>query len=157
MVRPASNEHSPARAGAAKTTQDMKKVRVLIERGRDGSYGAYIPDSGNLGYTIIGDGATARQARQDFMEVYEAFRQDAAAEGETFREAEFTFGYDVPSFLLYYAELISYKGLARLTGIAPAQLSQYISGYRKPSAKTTAKIQEALHRLGEDLSHVQLV
>jgi transcriptional regulator with XRE-family HTH domain len=58
---------------------------------------------------------------------------------------------------VYYADLISYKGLSRLTGISSAQLSQYISGYRRPSPKTTAKIQSALNAFGNELSNLQLV
>lgn len=78
-------------------------------------------------------------------------------EGKPFEEAEFVFSYDLPSFLVYYADLISYRGLAKLTGISAAQLSQYISGYRTPSAKTTQKIQAALHSFGQELSQLQLV
>lgn len=40
---------------------------------------------------------------------------------------------------------------------AAAQLSQYISGYRTPSPKTTEKIQTALHAFGKELSQLQLV
>ncbi|WP_300805459.1 helix-turn-helix transcriptional regulator [uncultured Duncaniella sp.] len=77
--------------------------------------------------------------------------------GKEFKEVEFAFSYDLPSFLVYYADLISYKGLAKLTGISAAQLSQYISGYRTPSPKTTQKIQAALHAFGNELSQLQLV
>jgi transcriptional regulator with XRE-family HTH domain len=74
-----------------------------------------------------------------------------------FVEASFTFVYDVPSFLSYYGGLISFKGLAKLTGISAAQLSQYATGYRYPSQKTTAKIQEGLHTIAHELSQVVLV
>ena len=40
----------------------MRTVRVFIERGKDGSYGAYMPDDNNLSYGVIGDGATAADA-----------------------------------------------------------------------------------------------
>lgn len=135
----------------------MKTVRVFIERGKDGSYGAYMPDENNLTYGVIGDGATAAAAIEDFKAVYEDMKHAYQSEGRPFEEVEFTFSYDLPSFLVYYADLISYKGLARLTGISAAQLSQYISGYRKPSPKTTQKIQTALHAFGSELSQLQLV
>lgn len=135
----------------------MKQVRVLIERGEDGTYGAYMPDDDGLDYCVIGDGATAEAAVNDFNGVYEAMKASAQAEGRQFEEVSFAFAYDLPSFLQYYANLISYKGLARMTGIAPAQLSQYVSGYRHPSAKTTAKIQQSLHDLGKELSQLQLI
>jgi predicted RNase H-like HicB family nuclease len=135
----------------------MKTVRVLIERGKDGSYGAYMPDDNNLSYGVIGDGESAAAAIADFKAVYEAMKADAQAEGRPFEEVEFTFAYDLPSFLVYYADLISYTGLSRLTGISSAQLSQYISGYRTASPKTTSKIQTALNAFGDELSRLQLV
>lgn len=135
----------------------MKTVRVFIERGKDGSYGAYMPDENNLSYGVIGDGDTAAAAIADFKAVYEDMKALFQKEGRPFEEVDFAFSYDLPSFLVYYADLLSYKGLSKLTGIAPAQLSQYISGYRNPSPKTTQKIQNALHAFGNELSQLQLV
>jgi transcriptional regulator with XRE-family HTH domain len=134
----------------------MKTVRVFIERGKDGSYGAYMPDDNNLSYGVIGEGDSAADAIADFKNVYEAMKASAKAEGEPFEEVEFAFTYDLPSLLLYYADIISYKGLSKLTGISSAQISQYISGYRTPSPKTTAKIQSALNTFGDELSRLQL-
>jgi predicted RNase H-like HicB family nuclease len=135
----------------------MKAVRVFIERGRDGSYGAYMPDDNHLSYGVIGEGATAAEAITDFKNVYEAMKEAAKEEGTPFEEVEFAFSYDLPSFLVYYADLISYMGLSRLTGISSAQLSQYVSGYRTPSPKTTSKIQSALNTFGNELSQLRLV
>ena len=135
----------------------MKKVRVFIERGKDGTYGAYMPDDNNLSYGIIGDGDTVENAMKDFLDVYEDMKKFYEEESREFEEVGFVFSYDVPSFLVYYADLISYRGLSKLTGISPSQLSQYISGYRTPSAKTTIKIQKALNAFGNELSRLQLI
>ena len=135
----------------------MKTVRVFIERGKDGTYGAYMPDDNNLSYGIIGDGDSATAAVADFKAAYEDMKSFFLEEGKPFEEVDFVFSYDIPSFLVYYADLISYKGLAKLTGISASQLSQYISGYRTPSPKTTEKIQAALHAFGKELSQLQLV
>lgn len=135
----------------------MKTVRVFIERGKDGTYGAFMPDDNNLSYGVIGEGETAAAAIADFNAVYEDMKQAAKVEGRKFEEVDFSFSYDLPSFLVYYANLISYRGLSQLTGISAAQLSQYVSGYRKPSPKTTQKIQTALHAFGNELSQLQLV
>lgn len=135
----------------------MKTVRVFIERGKDGSYGAYMPDDNNLSYGVIGDGATAADAIADFKAEYEDMKSFFKEEGKPFEEVNFAFSYDIPSFLVYYADILSYKGLAKLTGVSAAQLSQYISGYRNPSPKTTQKIQNALHAFGNELSQLQLV
>lgn len=135
----------------------MKTVRVLIERGKDGSYSAYMPDDNNLTYGVIGEGDSAEEAKQDFIDVYEAMKKSAEENHDQFEEVEFSFSFDVPSFLLYYSEILSYKGLAKLTGISASQLSQYISGYRVPSQKTIEKIQTALRTIGNELSRLQLV
>ena len=135
----------------------MKKVRVFIERGKDGSYGAYMPDDNVLDYGIIGDGATAAEAIADFRQAYEEMRLFYQEEGRPFKEVEFEFSYDVPSMLVYYADLLTYKGLARLTGISASQLSQYISGYRTPSGKTVCKIENALHKFGAELTGLHLL
>lgn len=135
----------------------MKTVRVFIERGKDGSYSAYMPDENGLSYGVIGDGDTAAAAIADFKAVYEDMKASYQKECRPFEEVDFAFSYDLPSFLVYYADLISYKGLSKLTGIAPAQLSQYVSGYRSPSPKTTLKIQTALNSFGNELSQLQLV
>ena len=135
----------------------MKTVRVFIERGKDGTYGAYMPDDNNLGWGVHGDGKTADDAVAEFMAEYEDMKSFFNEEGMPFEEVEFSFSFDLPSFLVYYADLISYRGLAKLTGVSAAQLSQYISGYRTPSPKTTQKIQTALHAFGKELSQLQLV
>lgn len=116
-----------------------------------------MPDDNNLSYGIIGDGETAAAAIADFKAEYEDMKAFFNEEGKPFEEVDFAFSYDLPSFLVYYADLISYKGLAKLTGVSAAQLSQYISGYRTPSPKTTEKIQTALHAFGKELSQLQLV
>lgn len=135
----------------------MRTVRVFIERGNDGTYSAYMPDDNNLTYGVIGEGDSAADAIADFKASYEDMKVSHHNRGKDFEEVEFAFSYDVPSFLVYYADLISYKGLAKLTGISAAQLSQYISGYRTPSPKTTQKIQTALHAFGNELGQLQLV
>jgi len=135
----------------------MRTVRVFIERGKDGSYGAYMPDENNLTYGVIGEGDSVAEAIADFKAVYEDMKASFQKKGEEFEEVDFAFSYDLPSFLVYYADLISYKGLSKLTGVSAAQLSQYISGYRTPSPKTTEKIQTALHAFGNELSQLQLV
>jgi len=135
----------------------MRTVRVFIERGKDGSYGAYMPDDNNLTYGVVGEGDSAAAAIEDFKASYEDMKVSHQKRGMEFEEVDFAFSYDLPSFLVYYADLISYRGLSKLTGISAAQLSQYISGYRTPSPKTTEKIQTALHAFGNELSQLQLV
>lgn len=135
----------------------MKPVKVYLVRESDGTYSSYMDDKANLPYGLVGEGTTVAEAMAEWNQAYNDMRALFDEEGKEFVEAQFSFVYDVPSFLLYYAGKLTYAGLAKLTGISAAQLSQYANGYRNPSPKTTEKIQNALHAFGKELSQVQLV
>ena len=135
----------------------MKKVRVFIERAKDGWYSAYLPDEDNLEYGLFGEGRTFEETISDFKAVHKSQKENYAKRGDKFTEVEFIFSYDVPSMLNYYAGKFSFAGLSKLTGVSAAQLSQYAAGYRNPSAKTTQKIQTALNAFGNELSNLQLI
>ena len=135
----------------------MENVKVFIEREDDGTYSAFVDPKSNLPYGLVGEGDTVAETIAQWNQAYADMKALCDADGEEFVEASFTFAYDVPSFLRYYGTKLSFKGLASLTGISAAQLSQYATGYRYPSPKTTRKIQTALHAFGAELSQVQLV
>lgn len=135
----------------------MKKVKVYIVRESDGSYSSYMDDRANFPYGLIGEGSTVVEAMNEWNRAYDDMRKIFEEEGRNFPEVNFSFAYDVPSFLLYYAGKFSFAGLSKLTGVSAAQLSQYVSGYRTPSPKTTAKIQAALHAFGQELTQLQLI
>ncbi len=135
----------------------MVHAKVFICRESDGSYSCYVDDKAPINYGLVGEGKTVAEAIADWNGTYEAMKQGYAEDGREFVEAEFSFAYDVPSFLAYYADLISFKGLAKFTGISAAQLSQYATGYRNPSPKTVVKIQAGLQSLANELSQVALV
>lgn len=135
----------------------MKTVKVFIERANDGTYSAYMEDVMQLPYGLNGVGNSVQGAINDWDRCYEEMKEFFAIKGEPFTEAQFSYAYDVPSFLLYYAGKLTYAGLSKLTGVSAAQLSQYANGYRNPSPKTTEKIQTALNAFGNELSQLQLV
>jgi len=135
----------------------MVQAKVFICREADGSYSCYVDDKAPINYGLVGEGATVQEAIADWNGTYEAMKRSYAEDNMPFVEAEFTFTYDVPSFLAYYGGLITFKGLAKLTGISAAQLSQYATGYRNPSPKTAAKIQNSLRSFANELSQVALV
>ncbi len=135
----------------------MNNVKVYIVRESDGSYSSFMDEKANLPYGLVGEGATAAEAIDEWTRAYNDMRKIFEEEGREFVEAQFTFAYDLPSFLLYYAGKLSFASLSKLTGVSAAQLSQYANGYRNPSPKTTAKIQTALHAFGKELSQLELV
>ncbi len=74
-------------------------VKVNIEMGNDGSFGAYIPGNNPLAFGVIGEGETAEAAKQDFLNVVNAYREDGE---DVPSDLNFIFDYDVPSFHSYY-------------------------------------------------------
>lgn len=130
------------------------KVNVFIELGNDGTYGAYTGGKNPLPFGVIGEGSTVAEAKQDFLDVVEAYKADGEKVPD---DVEFVFSYDVPSFLSYYSKRLSLAGLEHITGVAQGQLSHYVTGRRKPSKKTVEKIQSGLNTFGQELSHLHLV
>jgi hypothetical protein len=135
----------------------MKQVTVFLVREKDGSFSCCPGDDYDLPYGLIGEGDTVEAAIAEWYAAYDDMRKSFERDGEEFVEAEFTFAYDVPTFLIYYAGKITYAGLSKLTGISSSQLCQYAKGYRNPSLKTTKKIQNALYDFGSDLRQIRLI
>lgn len=130
------------------------RIRVLIERGTDGSYGAYMPEDNGLPFGAIGEGSTAEDAKIDFMNVVNSYREDF---DNVPTDECFEFSFDTASFLAYYKDKLSLAGLEHITGVARGQLSHYVTGRRNPSKKTVEKIEKALRSFGEELKSVHLV
>jgi predicted RNase H-like HicB family nuclease len=132
------------------------KIKVIIERGTDGTYGAYMDDN-SLTFGLLGDGKTVKEAIDDFYNSAEEMKEYYKGEGKEFPDIEFEFVYDLSSFLQYYSKILSLAGLERLTGVNQGQLSHYITGRRKPGRKTTEKIEKALHQFGNEISQVEFI
>ena len=131
----------------------MKTVTAIIETGPDHRYSIYSDDE-NLPYGVIGTGDTIAEAKEDFMYGYEEMKEVFLDSGKEFTEVEFIFRYDIPSFLQEFAYAFTLAGLERITGINQKQLGHYVSGYRKPSARTVRKMEEGIHRFSEQLSMI---
>lgn len=134
----------------------MTKVTAVIERGGDGRYSIYIEEK-TYPYGIVGMGATVKEAVEDFRSGYDEMKEYVESTGAVFEEAEFSFKYDVPSFLQEFAFAFSLAGLERITGVNQKQLGHYISGYRKPSEKTIRKIEAGIHAFSSQLGAVRFV
>jgi hypothetical protein len=132
------------------------KATVIVERGNDGTFSAYIKEN-NIPYGIIGEGKTTEDTIKDFMDGYEDMRETYKIDKKPFQECEFTFRYDVPSFLQMYAYAFTLAGLSRITGVAQGQLSHYVTGNRRPSERTVKKIETALHGFAREIVNVHFV
>ncbi|MBO7481244.1 MAG: helix-turn-helix transcriptional regulator [Bacteroidales bacterium] len=105
---------------------------------------------------IAGYGDSVSEAMDDFKKCYSETREMWAKNGKILPHLNFEFRYDTVSFLQYYGKITSLAGLQRLTGINRHQLSHYVTGESKPSAKTVAKIQQGVTTLGKELSNICL-
>ena len=131
-----------------------KKINVVIERGIDGSFSAYIADD-NCEFGCIGEGKSVEETKADFMKAVGEMQEVYAEEGSKFPDVEIDFIYDMASFLNYYAYAFSLAGLARITGVNQGQLSHYVTGRRRPSKSTVEKIEQSLHDFANEIGQVK--
>lgn len=133
------------------------KAIVTIEKGADGSYDVNLDYYENITFGLFGEGNTIQEAIKDFYNSYEEMKTYYKETGKKFTELDFEFKYDMASFLAYYGKVLSLSGLEKLTGVNQGQLSHYLTGHRKPSKKTTEKIEKKLHEFGNELNHVRFI
>jgi hypothetical protein len=133
------------------------KVKVILERGIDGSFDATMEFLENVPFGLLGQGKTVSETIADFNNSYAEMQAFYAEEGKKYPALEFDFKYDVPSFLQYYAYAFTLAGLERITGVNQKQLGHYISGVRTPSEKTIRKIESRIHAFGEEIASVSFV
>lgn len=130
---------------------EKKHITAHIESNSNGFYTVYYNE--DLPFGFFGEGYSVKEAKQDFLDTFEAMRQDHLERTGENIEVEFSFVYDASAFLQYYKGLLTLAGLARMTGINKAQLSQYVCGRRHPSPKTQERIKLSVQQFAEELSH----
>jgi predicted RNase H-like HicB family nuclease len=133
------------------------KTIALIEKGKDGKYGIYTPD---LKSTIIGSGDTVAEAMTDFerslSEIRSAFRDAGESLPKELQNVEFEYKYDIASVFDYF-DYINATRFAARAGVNASLLRQYKSGGTYISEKQALKIENALHRCGEELLSLSLL
>lgn len=132
------------------------KVRAIIETGENLDFDIYTDDE-SLGFMLLGQGDTIEDAKADLEKSKEAMKKVYAEAGENFDfdSLEFEYVFDTVSFLKYSPFTLT--SLSKATGINRKQLSHYVTGYRKPSARTIQRIQSGVTRFAETFSHAVLV
>lgn len=129
---------------------EKKHITAHIECNSNGFYTVYHNE--DLPFGFFGEGYSAKEARQDFLDTFEAMRQDHLERTGENVEAEFEFVFDASAFLQYYKGLLTLAGLSKMTGINKAQLSQYVTGRRHPSPKTQERIKTSVRQFAQELS-----
>ena len=131
---------------------------ALIEKGRDGTFGIYTPE---LNHTIIGEGKTVIEAKEDFqnsvVEMIASYTGTNKEIPEELKGITFEYKYDIASFFDYY-DFINISKFAERAGINPSLLRQYKSGSTSYISEVQMKkIENALHKVGSELSAVQFI
>jgi len=134
----------------------MKTLKVTIERSEN-NYSAYI----NSVDGVIVTGNTVDEIKKNMISAIEAFIEECKElecdiPEELNGEYEICFKMDVKSLLDFYYGIFSKAGLERITGINQKQLWHYASGNRNPRPEQSLKIEQALHKLGEELLSISL-
>ena len=130
---------------------EKRHITAHIECNSNGFFTVYHNE--DLPFGFFGEGYTADEAMEDFIDTFEAMRLDHLEETGENVEAEFEFVYDASAFLQHYKGLLTLAGLSRMTGINKAQLSQYVTGRRHPSAKTQERIKASVQQFAQELGH----
>jgi len=79
--------------------EQMKKVKVIVERGSDDKYSAYM-DYYDFDFGLAGFGDSERAAIEDFYKAYEEEKIMCTQEGKVIPELEFEIQQDVCSFAI---------------------------------------------------------
>lgn len=132
----------------------MEKLIIRIEATSD-HFDSYAENVDG----VWGGGATPQEAFDSALEAARIIAEEYPPEevpsilaGEYRAVAH----YDVASLLKHYGKIITMPALSRLTGINDKQLHHYIMGKSKPRPQRVAKIEAALHKLGEELISLRL-
>jgi predicted RNase H-like HicB family nuclease len=136
----------------------MKKILVIIEKGTDGIYSAYTPDT--VSTILNGQGNTVADAIDDLKvsmeEVIESYQEtDGQVPLELQGNIEFEYKYDVPSLFNFFDE-INMTTFSRKIGINASLLRRYKNGFAFASEKQVMKIKNGLHELGRQFISAQL-
>ena len=123
---------------------DMKILLIEINR-TAGKYTVTTEDN-----FFFGQGDSLEHARKALEKQIRLFVRSAKREG-------FSYNFDVRRLLLFYEGIISHTALERLTGINKKQFWSYANGHSRPRLAQVEKIENALHKLGEELINISLI
>jgi len=133
------------------------RTTALIEKGKDGTFGIFTPD---LKSTIIGEGKTVAEAKEDFNnsvnEVLLYFQESCKEAPSELQNIEFEFKYDLASIFDYY-NFINVSKFAQVAGINASLMRQYKTGKQYISENQVSKIEEAFHKMANEFATIKLI
>lgn len=124
-----------------------KKINMIVEK-TDTGFSAYSDK-----YPIFTTGRTIPELMENAYEAASLYFED---EGLKITHENLIFEIDFKQFFQYY-NVINAKQLANKIGMNPTLLSQYVQGRKKPSKAQTIKILRGIHKIGKELSEINLI
>jgi len=124
-----------------------KKIDVTIEK-TDTGYSAYVDDK-----SIFTSALDISGIHSNILEALNLHYEEL---GYLLSEENIRLHLDLQQFFRYY-KVINANYLANRIGMNPTLLSQYVRGYKRPSAKQTNRIIQGIHKIGRELMDIELV
>ncbi|MCQ2347915.1 MAG: type II toxin-antitoxin system HicB family antitoxin [Paludibacteraceae bacterium] len=132
------------------------KTTVLIELGKDGSFGLHTPDLENI---IIGNGATLVEAKADFdsclNDMKASYIEDGEQLPEELKNLEFEYKYDTASALEEFS-FINLAAFSKIVGINDTLMRRYKKGEYISRAQAQ-RIQDGINQLGRKMAAFTMV
>lgn len=124
-----------------------KKIIMIVEK-TDTGFSAFSED-----FSIFTTGRTMPELIDNALEAANLYFEEDEIK---LTHENLKFEIDFKQFFQYYKVLNS-KFLAYKIGMNPTLLSQYVQGHKKPSKKQTEKILSGIHKIGQELSEINLI
>jgi predicted RNase H-like HicB family nuclease len=109
----------------------------------------------------VSTGTTLEEIKRNIKEAIDFHIEGSLADNEPIPELfkgdyELEFKLSTEALLQAYSNIFTKAALSRITGINERQLWHYAAGLRKPRPAQRRRIEEGLHKLGEQLLAVNL-
>lgn len=132
------------------------QIVVIIEHAGD-NLSAYVAEID--GIAVVGN--TIDEVKTSMIEAIEEYKAACVDYNLDLPEVlaedyDLIFELDVCSFLKIYEGIFTKSALEKMTGINQKQLWHYANGRSKPRQAQRIKIEQALHRLGQELISLHL-
>jgi predicted RNase H-like HicB family nuclease len=126
----------------------MKTYKLIIEKGEDGFWGR-IKDKDSL---ITSFGETIDHLKSSMNEAMELYFEELE---KPIPKYEFDLVMDIQEFFIIN-DFINISTLAKRIGMNSSLLRQYAKGIKFPSLKQVNKIENAIRKIGKQLSTTEL-
>jgi hypothetical protein len=123
----------------------MKKFTLIVEKQEQGLTGRVLYDDD----LIVESGKDLRSLEDKMGRLLKKFH------GVDPEEVHFQYKYDISSLFETF-DVLKISNVAKIAGLNPSLLRQYVIGNKQASATQARKIEAVIHKLGKDLAAVQI-